>query len=419
MSLDRERPLADIQGTMSTKLSSRDAKTMKRLMDLADGVAEPPPRSRDPHVDIPARSLSNVRYNKQRRFIEMGRNTNRRQLFNLSQAKSYMQTILVASGVTQLIEEDKTTSIRGLYYLLKHTIEGTKEETFDDQDECDPVIEDCEVLLSSLREELHLYARTAGDMVGDIMLVDSGDEIDCARMGSGGYGIPSIVEPEVIQFKKCDAKFVLHVEKDTVWQRFNEDKFWRKHNCILTHGGGPAAARRAAALHRLHDELKLPVYCLLDNDPWGYYIYSVIKQGSINLAYESQRMAIPDAKFLGLRSKDFAAVRAVEQREDLAERHRPQAGQANRQLSLVRPQAALAEGDQAAVGQRLQAGSRIADQQGHQLRHRAIHARPAEGGRLAGLGQEQRVPSREIELAVKRRLAFQTDPKMHTFIPEA
>jgi DNA topoisomerase VI subunit A len=58
-------------------------------------------------------------------------------------------------------------------------------------------------------------------------------------------------------------------------------------------------------LHRLHDELKLPVYCLLDNDPWGYYIYSVIKQGSINLAYESQRMAIPEAKFVGLRSKDF------------------------------------------------------------------------------------------------------------------
>ena len=58
-------------------------------------------------------------------------------------------------------------------------------------------------------------------------------------------------------------------------------------------------------LYRLHNELKLPVYCLLDNDPWGYYIYSVIKQGSINLAYESRRMAIPDARFLGLRSNDF------------------------------------------------------------------------------------------------------------------
>jgi DNA topoisomerase VI subunit A len=55
----------------------------------------------------------------------------------------------------------------------------------------------------------------------------------------------------------------------------------------------------------LHYELKLPVYCLLDNDPWGYYIYSVIKQGSINLAYESRRMAIPGARFLGLRSVDY------------------------------------------------------------------------------------------------------------------
>ena len=287
------------------KLTPRDKRTLGQLVDLADGVVADAAKRRDPHVDIPTRALSNVRYNKTKRFIEMGKNTNRRQLFNLSQAKSFMQTMLVASGTRQLIDQGKTTSIRGLYYLLKHTIEGTREETFGEQSECDPVIEDVEVLLNSLREELHLYAQKKGDMVGDLVLVDRGDTIDCSRMGSGGYGIPSIVEPEVIRFKECNAKFVLHVEKDTVWQRFNEDKFWRKHRCILTHGGGqpPRGVRRL--LYRLHNELKLPVFCLLDNDPWGYYIYSVIKQGSINLAYESQRMAIPGAKFLGLRSVDF------------------------------------------------------------------------------------------------------------------
>lgn len=287
------------------KLNARDQKTMNSLMTLANEVVEAATRRRDPHFDIPSRSLSNVRFNKRARVIEMGKNTNRRQLFNLSQAKSYMQTMLVASGAKQLIEQGKTTSLRGMYYLLKHTIEGTKENTFDDQSESDPVIEDLEVLLNSLREELHLYAQTRGTMVGNIVLTDQGDEIDCARMGSGGYGIPSIVEPSVIEFKKCDAKFVLHVEKDTVWQRFNEDKFWKKHNCILTHGSGqpPRGVRRLLA--RLNTELNLPVYCLLDNDPWGYYIYSVIKQGSINLAFESQRMAVPDAKFLGLRSIDL------------------------------------------------------------------------------------------------------------------
>jgi len=46
------------------------------------------------------------------------------------------------------------------------------------------------------------------------------------------------------------------------------------------------------------------VYVLVDNDPWGYYIYSVVKQGSINLAFESERMAIPKAKFIGLSSGD-------------------------------------------------------------------------------------------------------------------
>ncbi len=287
------------------KMNPTDRRTMAALKGLADEIAQTAERGRAPHLDVPSRSLSNVRYNKAKRFIEMGSGTNRRELFNLSQAKSYMQTVLVSSGCKQLIEEDKTTSIRGLYYLLKHTIEGAREETFDDQSDCDPVIEDVEVMLNTLREELHVYASNRGSMVGNITFVDSGDEIDCSRMGSGGYSIPSIVEPDVIQFRKSDAEFVLHVEKDTVWRRFNEDKFWRHYNCILTHGGGqpPRGVRRL--LHRLHNELKLPVYCLLDNDPWGYYIYSVIKQGSINLAYESKRMAIPDARYIGLRSKDY------------------------------------------------------------------------------------------------------------------
>jgi DNA topoisomerase-6 subunit A len=287
------------------KLSRRDKKTLTSLRGMANNVVRLAERGRAPHVDVPSRSLSNVRYNKTKRFIEMGSGKNRRELFNLSQAKSYMQTMLVGKGCKQLIEEGKTTSIRGLYYLLKHTIEGTKEETFDDQSDCDPVIEDVEVTLDALREELHVYASNRGAMVGNITLNDSGDDIDCTRMGSGGYSIPSIVEPEVIKFLKCEAKFILHVEKDTVWRRFNEDKFWKEHNCILTHGNGqpPRGVRRL--LNRMHHELKLPVYCLLDNDPWGYYIYSVLKQGSINLAYESRRMAIPNARFIGLRSNDF------------------------------------------------------------------------------------------------------------------
>ena len=131
--------------------SARDKRTLGSIRNLADEVVQAADRGRAPYVEIPSRSLSNVRFNQSKRIIEMGSGTSRRELFNLSQARSYMQTLLVGSGCKQLIEQGKTTSIRGLFYLLKHTIEGTKEETFDTQGECDPVIEDVEVSLDAMR----------------------------------------------------------------------------------------------------------------------------------------------------------------------------------------------------------------------------------------------------------------------------
>ena len=144
-----------------------------------------------------------------------------------------------------------------------------------------------------------------------MIVEDGGDTINLTRMGTGGWSVPSIVEPDVIKFKECKAKFILLVEKDAVWRRLNEDKFWQKHKCMIITGQGqpPRGVRRL--LYRMNNELRdpdgkpLPLYVFVDNDPWGYYIYSVIKQGSINLAYESMRMAIPDARFIGLSAFDL------------------------------------------------------------------------------------------------------------------
>ena len=293
--------------TKQVSTKARDVNTHKKIYVLAETVTKAALSGKEPIVSVPTRSRSNTIWNKKRGILEMGNATQDRQLFNLNQAKIFMQTLLHSGSIKDLIEADKTLSLRGMFYKGLHTVAGTKEKTFVDQTESDGILEDLEVSLTALREELHIFAKKAGSIVGNITLIDSGDEIDCRRMGSGGYAIPSIVEPDVIQFKKCEAKFILHVEKNTVWSRFNEDRFWEKYNCILTEGGGqpPRGVRRL--LRRMHEELKLPVYCLLDCDPWGHYIYSVIKQGSISLAFESQRLAIPEAKFLGIRAKDYKA----------------------------------------------------------------------------------------------------------------
>ena len=283
----------------------RDAETIKKIEKLASNVVKSSLAQKEPTFSIPTRSVSNMKYNKKKRILEMGDAKQSRSLFNLGQSRKFMQSLLLSKGCKELIQSEKTLSLRGMYYMGLHTISGTKEKTFNDQGESDTILEDLEVALDGLREELHVFAKKRGTMVGNITVVDNGDEINCRKMGTGGYAIPSICEPNIMQFKECTADFILHVEKDTVWSRFNEDRFWETHNCILTEGSGqpPRGVRRM--LHRMHKELKLPVYCLLDCDPWGHYIYSVIKQGSINLAFESERMAIPDAKFMGIRSKDY------------------------------------------------------------------------------------------------------------------
>src|SRR5512141_2742020 len=288
---------------MATKHQKTTA-VEKKLIGLADIVITAADRSKDPTFAIPIRALSNVSFNERKGLIEMGKKKQERTFFNVGMAKKFMQTVLVADALAELQRANLTTSLREIYYRTKHTIKNSHENTFDGQNESDPLIEDLEVTLEALREELHVSAENRGTVVGPLTIVDDGDRVDCTKLGKGGYSVPSIVEPEYIQISKCTADFVLLVEKGTQWNRLSEDKFWRRSNCVLLTGNGqpPRGVRRLA--RRLHEEYKIPVYVLVDNDPWGYYIYSVVKQGSINLAFESERMAIPKAKFIGLSSAD-------------------------------------------------------------------------------------------------------------------
>jgi DNA topoisomerase-6 subunit A len=310
--------------TTETKKTERDAATLSKIEKLAKNVLTEATKGRNPAVEIRTRALSNVSFNEKKKIIELGDRTQSREFFNTGMVRKFMQTMLVASKCKKLIDERKTVSIRQMYYMSKHTLPHSSENTFEDQDESDPIIEDLEVGIDALREELHLFATRRGSVVGKLVIEDAGDRIDLARMGRGGWSLPSICEPDVIKFLDCKAAFILFVEKDAVFTRLNEDGFWKKHNCILMTTGGQATRGARRLLQRMSQELKLPSYVLVDNDPWGLYIYSVLKQGSINLAYESMRMAVPNVRFLGMSSFDYAKYKltsAVEiklKKEDIA-----------------------------------------------------------------------------------------------------
>src|SRR5260221_4907853 len=95
---------------------TRGKETAKKIEKLADSVIRVALGGDDPALDIPTRNLSNVSFDAKRRIIQMGSNKQTRNFFNLGQAKKFMQTLLIASGAKDLIDEGKTTSIRGLFY---------------------------------------------------------------------------------------------------------------------------------------------------------------------------------------------------------------------------------------------------------------------------------------------------------------
>ncbi len=263
-----------------------------------------------PSIIIPKRTLSNTIYDEKRKLLLLGPELLRRSFLDINESKKFMQTMLIASIVYEALVNNEYPTIRDLYYRGKHTIRYldhrgkiVEENTWDEQRESDAVIRDLEVYLGLLREELLILSKEKGKVVGRMKIRSGDDIIDLSKMGHGAYAIEPT--PDLIEFIDVDAEFVLVVEKDAVFQQLHRYGFWKKYRAILiTSAGQPDRATRRF-VRRLSEELKLPVYILTDADPYGWYIYSVFKIGSITLSYESERLATPDAKFIGVSMTDI------------------------------------------------------------------------------------------------------------------
>ncbi len=275
----------------------------EKLEEFGGKIVKDIEKGKNPEIQLTLRNLSNIVFDQKTRTLRLGNKIGSRSFFNVAHAKKFLQTVEVASILKkELLTSGKHEHLRGVFYMAKRTIPGTKVNVVDDQVESDKVIEDLEVITGLSREQLHVSANKMGSMVGSVVLEDSGDTIDCSKLGRGGYSIPSITDE--LEFKKVNAKYVLYMEKAAIFERLNEDKFWQKNNAVLVTSQGQTTRGIRRLLQRLSEEENLPIYVMTDFDPWGFYIYSVVKYGSIALAHASERLTIPNVKFLGITADD-------------------------------------------------------------------------------------------------------------------
>lgn len=274
-----------------------------KLKEIGVDLSKNIKKGKNPSLEFGLRGLSNVTYDEKKRKLVLGNKKQTRTFFNVGHAKKFLQTLEMAKVAKTLLNVGKHASLRDVFYMAKRTIPNSSINIVDEQSESDSAIEDLELITSFSRENLNVNANKMGSVAGDVIIEDSGDSINWAKLGSGGWSIPSNVEH--IKFKSVKAKYIIYMEKQAVWERLHEDKFWKKQNCIIVTSQGQTTRGIRRLLGRLGTEHKLPIYVLADNDPWGYYIYSVLKFGSISLAHMADSLAVPRAKFLGVTTKDI------------------------------------------------------------------------------------------------------------------
>jgi DNA topoisomerase-6 subunit A len=285
-----------------------DKVTIEKLENLGKLMVKQITSGEGPTFETVLRSRGNTYFDEGSQCLRLGLKNEIRKFLSVAQAKTFMQTVAVASKTKKFVVEDLHTSIRGLYYQLKFTLgEDVDEDLFSEQSESNALVEDLEVALTLKREDLHLTTDRKGVLAGPIKIRDTfaGEEniIDGTKQGRSGWMIPSDVD-NGMEFLEIKADYVLVVEKDALWQRLNEDQFWKKDNCIIVTPKGQASRGTRRLLRKLADK-KLPVYVFTDCDAWGWYIYWTIKTGSMNLAYLGRDFAIPEARFLGVTMQDI------------------------------------------------------------------------------------------------------------------
>lgn len=279
----------------------------KRVYEVSKNIAHQIENNHTPTFTTRVRGYSNVYYDDKKGFIQLGDKKVTRPFLNLGAARKFMQTVLVNDKCYDYLTHDKTASIREIYYELKRNVEGTKENTFDAQEESNDVIVDIEHSVNTIREKLGLHADPKGSLYGDITLIDKkhdNDEFNCSTLGRGGWSIMSRLEPEEIEIKEVNADYVLVIETSAMYGRLIEERFTKENRAILIGTGGQAARGTRRLIHRLRYEFNLPVIVFTDGDPYGWYIYSVIKSGSMALAAHSKFLAVPDAEYVGMTLTD-------------------------------------------------------------------------------------------------------------------
>lgn len=245
---------------------------------------------------IPSRGGTNVGFDEEQELVLIGRQMIERQFRSLSSVSSVEQMTIIMKLIHDLLSRDIHSTKRDIFYMDVNS--------FEKQSVSDSLVEDLSAMLQVTRSSLNVSASSKGIVVGRLSFKEKGDLIDCSAIGAGKAISPNIDDIEDFE---TDAEMCLVIEKDAVFNRLAEDQFYDYVPSILVTAKGQPDVATRQFLKKINDDLNLPIFAIMDADPYGFEIMRVYSVGSKALSFESSHLAVPNIKWLGLLPSDLSA----------------------------------------------------------------------------------------------------------------
>jgi DNA topoisomerase-6 subunit A len=282
-------------------IREKKTKVLSALTGLGDRLYSQMSHRQFPWIEMPNRSIYNIQYDQKLRQYILGAKAVRRSSRNIKHIRPLTQLVWTASFVDELREQDRTSTLRDVFYSAQ-----AYEMNFTDQTESDNIITDLETVIGHSREDFNVFPEERSAIFGNLTIEYTVPGYEGKRLNLASHPDGMMIGPALTnaEFVECKADKIIAIEKGGLFTRFVEEKVHEKHKAILVHTAGQAPRATRSLIRRLSQELDLPVYIFCDADPWGMHIAMVIISGSANAAH-LRDLNTPDAKWAGVWASDI------------------------------------------------------------------------------------------------------------------
>lgn len=294
-----------VRKKIATPMKIKKQHVLEHITELGSEMCRQIEAGTFPTLDLPSRSTRNILYDEKLRQFVLGDKKIKRSSRNIRHIRPFTQLIWLADFAKQLSLQGRTSTLRDIYYMAQ-----AYEVDFNDQAESDDIITDLETVIELAREDFNVFPEERSAIYGNLTIEYTVPRYEGKRLNLTVHPDGVIIGPALssAELIDTDAELVICIEKGAMFTRFLEEEVHKKYKALMIHTAGQAPRATRHIIHRLNEELGLPVYIFCDADPWGMHIAQVIISGSANAAHLKE-LTTPDAKWSGVWASDIVSYK--------------------------------------------------------------------------------------------------------------